>query len=214
MLNRQNWGCNPDRTSCQLKRSKHYALLVTGSLSLTFNTNDCWENGYWRLFQENTHRLAFKTEIILKCDKPDKRWLERISVTVLYFLCLTSILVLLVASSSGSPTTMCISSETKSTTELGFIVVCGDIPHVRVSMRWDTSLNCGHQQACCSSPGRHTSMESHGGMIETGRNRITQMTASWDTAPRSVAEVDLRFHHHDDYRGSIHLWNVGLLQWD
>jgi len=28
---------------------------------------------------------------------------------------------------------------------------------------------CGHQQACCSCPRWHTSMENHGGMIQMGK---------------------------------------------
>jgi hypothetical protein len=44
------------------------------------------------------------------------------------------------------------------------------------SYRWceTMSLNCSHQQACCSSPRWYLSIESHGGMILTGENWRTQ----------------------------------------
>jgi hypothetical protein len=35
------------------------------------------------------------------------------------------------------------------------------------------SLNCGHQRAYCSTPRSYMSMESHGGMILTGKTRRT-----------------------------------------
>jgi hypothetical protein len=40
------------------------------------------------------------------------------------------------------------------------------------SFRWgeNPSLNCGHQQSCCSSTGDNMSMENHGGMISTEKN--------------------------------------------
>jgi hypothetical protein len=58
-----------------------------------------------------------------------------------------------------------------------------DVTTLLSSCRWGEamSLNCGHQQARCSSP-RYMSMESHGGMILTGENRKT-----WrETCPSST----------------------------
>jgi hypothetical protein len=47
------------------------------------------------------------------------------------------------------------------------------------SCRWvkSVSLNCGHQQAYCSCPRWHMSMERHGGMIRTEEIRRNRRTA-------------------------------------
>jgi hypothetical protein len=56
----------------------------------------------------------------------------------------------------------------------------------RWSCRWGetTSLNCGHQLACCSSVRWYMSMENHGGMILMGEN-------SWFVHQSSLAFLAL-----------------------
>jgi hypothetical protein len=50
------------------------------------------------------------------------------------------------------------------------------LSHVETSCtcRWGESLNCGHQRAYCSSPMWYMSMENHGGIIFTAKNRRTR----------------------------------------
>jgi hypothetical protein len=51
------------------------------------------------------------------------------------------------------------------------IVIVEHVDGVRLS------LNCDHQRAYCSSPSWYRSMEGHGGMISTGRNRKARREA-------------------------------------
>jgi hypothetical protein len=51
------------------------------------------------------------------------------------------------------------------------MAVFSHVLFISCSCRWgeNMSLNCGHQRACCLSPRWYISVDSHGGMILTGK---------------------------------------------
>jgi hypothetical protein len=80
----------------------------------------------------------------------------------------------------------------KMLTNMQFKIFYPSLPHAKLwwlkyynlscwSCRWgeNTSLNCGHQQAYCSSRRRYMSIENHGKMMSTDKATDLSTRATW-----------------------------------